>query len=69
MGTEARTPTATLIAALETFGEDEPLEALVIYITKSGDLCWSASSSLFSHKLGMLESCKAHIIEQMKECA
>jgi len=62
-----RTPTETLIESLETFGEDEPLEVIVIFTTKGGDLCWNCSSSLFSHKLGMLESAKFHMMEAMRE--
>ena len=62
---ENRTPTETLMACLESFGEDEPLEVIVVYSTQSGDLCWSCSSSVYSHKIGMLENAKAHIQKQM----
>ena len=65
---QRRTPTATLMAALEDFGEDEPRECIVIYTTASGDMAWSCSSDAVSVKLGLIEACKLYIQEKARTC-
>jgi hypothetical protein len=53
---QRRTPTETLMAALEEFGKDEPAEVLVIFTTQAGDICNMSSTDTLSIKLGMLET-------------
>lgn len=49
-----RTPTQILIRCMEDFGDDEPLEVIVVYRTKGGDLVWSSNIVPDSHFVGML---------------
>lgn len=64
---KTRTPTETLMDALEAFGEDEPKEVIVIYTTQAGDLIWHSSISTTSIKVGMLETAKFWVLEAMKK--
>lgn len=61
--TAARSPSETLMKCLEDFGDDEPKQVLVIYVTESGDLAWSCSADSTTAKLGMLEMCKACVLK------
>lgn len=55
-----RTPSETLVSALEDFGQSEPKNVIVIWINEDGDLNWSKSAPLgFSETVGMLECVKA----------
>jgi hypothetical protein len=64
---KTRTPTETLMDALESFGEDEPKEVIIIYTTQAGDLIWHSSVSTTSTKVGMLETAKFWVLERMRE--
>ena len=64
---KTRTPSETLIDALESFGEDEPRELIVIYTTQAGDLVWYSTSSITSQKVGMLETAKYWVLENAKK--
>ena len=59
--TKSRTPTETLVSALEEFGQDEPRECIVISATQSGDLVMNASTDCLSTKLGLVETAAEHI--------
>jgi len=50
-----RSPTETLVYALEEFGKAEPLDVLVIWIDENGEICWSQSTRSRAIALGMLE--------------
>jgi hypothetical protein len=63
---EPRTPTTVLMSCLEDFGEDEPVCAVVIYRTKSGDLAWSSSTVVHSEFVGMLEMAKFWFLEKRR---
>lgn len=63
---EKRTPSQTLIAALEEFGADEPAECLVIFTTQGGDICTMSSTDLIAVKLGMLEMVKTIVMEDIR---
>jgi len=60
------TPTQVLIHCLEDFGQDEPLEVIVIYRTSGGDLAWSSNLSPDSHFIGMLRMAEFHFFERRK---
>jgi hypothetical protein len=62
-----RTPTQVLIDCMEDFGTDEPLEVLVIYRTKGGDLAWQTDQEDHSHVLGMLEMTKFWFLENRRK--
>jgi hypothetical protein len=64
---KTRTPTDTLMECLESFGDDEPANVIVVYTTKSGDIAWSTSDSTFSQKLGLLEAAKFWVQETMRK--
>lgn len=67
---QRRTPTETLVAALEEFGHDEPAECLVIFTTQGGDICTMSSTDTLSTKLGMIETAGVFVrqdIQAMKE--
>ena len=53
-----RSPTETLLRALEEFGVDEPLEVVVVFSTQSGDICTLSSTDVVSTKVGLLETAK-----------
>lgn len=53
-----RSPTDTLLKALEEFGTDEPLECVVVFSTQSGDICTMSSTDTVSTKVGLLEMAK-----------
>ena len=63
---KSRTPSETLMQALESFGEDEPKEVIIIYTTQAGDLIWHSSTTSHSTKVGMLETAKYWVLEHMK---
>jgi hypothetical protein len=62
-----RTPTETLMEALSSFGEDEPVNCMVIYTTQRGDICWHSSNSSFTTKLGLVEAVKFYVQEAMRK--
>lgn len=61
-----RTPTDTLMEAMQSFSEDEPKDCMVIYTSQAGDLVWLSSTSTTSHKVGLLETCKYWVLENQK---
>ena len=63
---KSRTPTETLMEAMECFGENEPREVIIIYTTQNGDLIWNSSTGTNSTKLGMIEAAKFWILEHMR---
>ena len=64
---QRRTPTETLIAAMEEFGKDEPAEVIVVFTTKEGDICNMCSTDTLSTKMGMLKTAELLVEEAMKE--
>ena len=65
---ELRSPTETLLHALEDFGASEPTRAMVLWVNEAGDLVWMVSGpSSFTHVIGMLECCKAKVMEKFLE--
>ena len=64
---QQRTPTETLIAAMEEFGKDEPAEVIVVFTTKEGDICNMCSTDTLSTKMGMLKTAELLVEEAMKE--
>lgn len=64
-----RTPTETLMAALEEFGVDEPETAYVPFTTKGGDFVQMCSSDCVSTKLGLIESAKIYVSETARKLA
>ena len=64
---QQRTPTETLIAAMEEFGKDEPAEVIVVFTTKEGDICNMSSTDTLSTKMGMLKTAELLVEEAMKE--
>ena len=60
-----RTPTETLLSAMEEFGQCEPKDCLVIYTNEGGDLVWLCSSDQISTKLGLIEACKYFILKKI----
>lgn len=63
---EKRTPTDTLLAALEEFGRDEPVEVLVIFTTQAGDICNMSSTNSLSTKLGMLKTVEIFVTRDIE---
>jgi len=55
-----RSPTETLMKALEEFGVDEPVECIVVFSTQGGDLCTMSSTDTVSIKVGLLELAKQY---------
>jgi ATP-dependent Clp protease adapter protein ClpS len=53
-----RSPTETLLKALEEFGVDEPTEVIVVFSTQGGDICTMCSTDVVSTKVGLLETAK-----------
>ena len=66
MAEKLRTPTDTLMEAMSSFSEDEPKDCIVVYTSQAGDLIWLSSTSSTSHKVGLLETCKFWVLENMK---
>jgi hypothetical protein len=62
-----RTPTETLLRAMEEFGVDEPIEVIVVFSTQGGDICTIASTDVTSVKVGMLETAKHWQLTKYKE--
>jgi len=64
---KTRTPSETLMDALESFGEDEPRDLIILYTTQKGDLVWHSTSSITSTKVGMLETAKFWVLENARD--
>jgi hypothetical protein len=62
-----RTPSETLIAALEDFGESEPQMCVIIWTSDNGDINWSTSTRNRSPIVGMLETVKHLILKRMED--
>jgi hypothetical protein len=62
---QRRSPTETLLAALEEFGKDEPSEVMVIFTTQGGDICDMSSTDTLSVKLGMLETVAVFVRQEI----
>lgn len=67
MTEKTRTPTDTLMEAMQSFSEDEPKEVIIIYTMQTGDLIWHSSTNTTSTKVGMLETAKFWVLENMRE--
>jgi hypothetical protein len=61
-----RSPSQVLIDCLEDFGNDEPLEVVVTYRTKSGDLAWQTNIDANSHFIGLLRLTEIWYLEKVK---
>jgi hypothetical protein len=53
-----RTPSEALMKALEVFGEDEPVDVIVVFSTQGGDIVTISNTDIVSTKVGMLETAK-----------
>ncbi len=62
-----RTPSQVLIDCLESFGEDEPEEVVVICRTGGGQLAWYSNGLSHCHFMGMVEMCKFWFLENRKK--
>ena len=61
-----RTPTETLVACMERFGECEPEQLLILYTDANGGLCWSTSNPMrHTQLIGMVECARAIFKKQM----
>ena len=66
MTEKLRTPTDTLLEAMQSFSEDEPKDCIVVYTSQAGDLIMLSSTNSTSHKIGLLETAKFWVLENMK---
>lgn len=55
-----RSPTDTLIAAMEEVGTAR--ECIIVMINEAGEIIWSCSSDALTVKLGLLETAKHCIV-------
>lgn len=62
-----RTPTDTLMAAMEEFGRAEPLDCMIIWTDQSGDICWSSTTDSRVIRLGMIEMVKTLIVKGIED--
>lgn len=62
-----RTATETVMSALETFGEAEPTECMVIWTDEAGDICWSANTDSQVVRLGMIEFVRTVLKKRVDE--
>jgi hypothetical protein len=61
---DQRTPSETVMGAMEAFGECEPKRVILIWVDEGGDLCWSRSAPMgHSEIVGMLECVKAVVLD------
>lgn len=60
-----RTATETVLSALETFGEVEPKDCLILWTDESGDICWSCTTDSQVTRLGMIELLKAILVSRV----
>ena len=67
MADKARTPTDTLMAAMQSFSEDEPEDCIVVYTSQAGDLLYLSSTDSTSRKVGLLEAAKFWVLEGQKK--
>lgn len=59
-----RSPTDTLIAAMEEAGNAK--ECMVIMTSEDGDIIWLCSSDKYTIKLGLIETAKQCIVNDIK---
>jgi len=65
---EVRSPSDTLIWCMEDFGASEPERVFVVYVNKSGELCWSSSGPYsYTHIIGMLDCARNVIMQKFME--
>lgn len=64
---ETRSPTETLMAAMERFSEAEPKDCLVIWTDEAGDVCWSSSVDSLVVKKGLVDYVWTIFDEQVRE--
>lgn len=62
-----RTPTETLMTAMDRFGEAEPKECLIVWTDESGDVCWSSSTDSLVAKKGLVDYMWTIFDEQVRE--
>jgi hypothetical protein len=55
MSSVKRTPTETLMAAMQAFADAEAKECIVIWSDEDGDICWYSSTDSQVLKLGLVE--------------
>ena len=63
---KTRTPSDILFECLQDFGEDEPVEVIVIYRTQQGDLAWASNIEAHSHFLGVLKYAEFCFLENRR---
>lgn len=64
---QQKTPTEILIRCMEDFGEDEPLEVIVLYRTKNGTTAWSSNIGPNAHFVGMLRMTEFYFLEKRRK--
>lgn len=62
-----RTPTEVLVRCMEDFGDDEPLETIVIWRSKSGAMSWASNIEPNSHFIGTLRMTEFYFLEKRKK--
>jgi len=60
-----RSPTETLVYAMEEFGKSEPLDCLVAWLDDDGNLCWSQSTRSRTFLIGMVDVIRELAIHDM----
>lgn len=61
-----RTATQTVLSAMETFGEVEPKDCIIIWTDESGDICWACTTDSQVVRLGMIEFMKAILVKKVE---
>jgi hypothetical protein len=62
-----RTPTETLMSAMEQFSEAEPKDCLIIWTDEAGDVCWSSSTDALTARIGLAGYMATVLDEQVRE--
>lgn len=62
-----RTPTEVLLQCMEDFGEDEPVDVVVLWRTKGGTMSWASNILPNAHFVGMLRMTEFYFLEKRKQ--
>ena len=62
-----RTATETVMSAMETFGESEPKDCIIVWTDERGDICWSSTTDSQVVKLGMIEMLRTILKKRVDE--
>lgn len=61
-----RTATETVMKAMESFGEVEPKDCIIIWTDENGYVCWSSTTDSTVTRFGMIEFVRQTLIKQME---